>query len=156
MKVIIFLILFTTISISFTIIKNHNELMEMKSKKIVNIDTVKVTPKERITVQVTITMYNPTSDQCDSTPFITADNSRINPKKASEHKWVAMSRNLLSRWGGKFKYGDSIKIKGTSHKDGIYIIRDTMNPRYINWVDILETTGTPAYKFNKITIEKVI
>ena len=34
----------------------------------------------------------------------------INPKKASEHKWVAISRNLLKRWKGKFDYGDKNKI----------------------------------------------
>ena len=36
--------------------------------------------------KVTVTMYNPTRKQCDSTPNITADGTKINPKKASEYR----------------------------------------------------------------------
>ena len=38
---------------------------------------------------VTVTMYNPVSSQTDSTPNQTADGTIINPKKATEYRYVA-------------------------------------------------------------------
>jgi len=111
--------------------------------------------KPKPAVIVTATMYNPTVGQCDSDPFITAGMYRINPNKASKLRWVALSRNLLSRWGGKFDYGDMIRITNAGHKDGIYKIVDTMNKRYVNRLDFLESRGTKHYKFNDVKISLV-
>jgi hypothetical protein len=66
-----------------------------------------------------------------------------------------MSRDLLKRWGGKFDYNDKIRLEGCGRKDGIYTIVDTMNKRYKNRIDILETVGTPLYKFDKVKIIKL-
>jgi len=155
-KTKIFLILLILSGVTFTAIRNHNEDIAMKKKVwIENIRTIPIKPVEKVTAKVTVTMYNAVTGQCDSSPLITADNSKINPKKASEHKWIAMSRDMLDRWGGPFNYGDKVRITGTDHKDGIYIVRDTMNSRYTNRIDILETIGTKLYKFHKITVEKV-
>ena len=55
---------------------------------------------------VTVTMYNPTRQQCDSTPHITADGTHFKTWRATEYRYVALSRDLLSRWGGPFNYGD--------------------------------------------------
>jgi len=107
------------------------------------------------TFKVTATMYNAVETQCDADPLITAGMYKINPDKASEHKWIAMSRDMLKRWGGSFQYGDKVLISGAGHKDGIYTVADTMNKRYKNRIDILETKGTPLYKFNSVTITKV-
>ena len=88
--------------------------------------------------KVTVTMYNPTRKQCDSTPNITADGTKINPKKASSYRYVALSRDLLSRWGGPFEYGDYIIVEGCDGKyDGLWQIKDTMNPRITNTIDFL-------------------
>lgn len=103
-------------------------------------------------VKVTATMYNAEAGQCDSDPLTTAGMYRINPKKASQHKWIAVSRNLLKRWGGKFDYGDKVVIKGAGHKDGVYTIVDTMNRRYRNRIDFLETKGTKGYKFDNVQL----
>ena len=104
--------------------------------------------------KVTVTMYNPTRKQCDTTPNITADGTKINPKKASEYRYVALSRDLLSRWGGPFEYGDYIVIEGTDGWDGIYQVRDTMNPKWTNRVDILTTNS--RFKYNNITMYKYV
>ena len=53
-------------------------------------------------IEVDVTMYQPVYPQTDKTPDITADGTRIRISKASEYKFVALSRNLLSRWGGPF------------------------------------------------------
>ena len=70
-------------------------------------------------VEVDVTMYQPVYPQTDNTPDITADGTKIRIHKASEYKFVALSRNLLKRWGGGFDYGDFIYIKGTKDKDGV-------------------------------------
>ena len=65
-------------------------------------------------IKVDVTMYQPDRIQCDDTPDITADGTRIRINKASEYKFVALSRNLLKRWGGPFDYGDFVLLKGTN------------------------------------------
>ena len=105
-------------------------------------------------LDVTVTMYHPIYPQTDKTPSITADGTRISINNAREHRFVALSRNLLKRWGGPFDYGDFILLRGTDGKDGVYQVRDTMNRRYINHIDILESPGTEPYKFDNATIVK--
>lgn len=106
-------------------------------------------------IKVDVTMYQPDKIQCDDTPDITADGTRIRISKASEYKFVALSRNLLKRWGGPFNYGDFILLKGTSGKDGVYQVRDTMNAKWVNVVDILESKGVEPYKFTNVDIFKL-
>ena len=101
---------------------------------------------------VTITMYNAVEGQTDDTPNQTADGTIINPKKASEYRYVALSRDLIARWGGPFNYGDYIMLKGTDGHDGIYQVRDTMNPKFINRVDILLTEGSKHFRFENVTL----
>ena len=106
-------------------------------------------------VEVNVTMYQPVYPQTDNTPDITADGTKIRINKASEYKFVALSRNLLKRWGGPFDYGDFILIKGTKNKDGVYQVRDTMNPKYVNYVDILESINVKPYKYENVQIYKM-
>jgi len=112
------------------------------------------TGANRIAFNVTVTTYNPTRQQCDSTPHITADGTHFKTWKASSYRYVALSRDLLSRWGGPFEYGDYIVIEGTGDKDGVYQVRDTMNPKWINRVDILTTND--RFKYNNITMYKYV
>ena len=106
-------------------------------------------------IEVDVTMYQPTYYQTDSSPDVTADGTRIRISKASDYKFVALSRNLLKRWGGPFDYGDFILIKGTKTKDGVYQVRDTMNPKWVNVVDILESKHVEPYKYENVHIYKM-
>ena len=106
-------------------------------------------------ISVTVTMYEPVRYQTDSTPNILADGTRIRVHKASEYRFIAVSRNLLKRHGGWLNYGDFILLKGTNQKkDGVYQVRDTMNKRFVNRIDILESPGVPPYKFQEAKIVK--
>ena len=105
-------------------------------------------------MHVTVTMYQPVQRQTDSTPNILADGTRIRTKEASNYKFIAVSRNLLKRWGGWLDYGDFVLLKGTTEKDGVYQVRDTMNKRYVNRIDILESIDVKPYKFEKASIVK--
>ena len=105
-------------------------------------------------MHVTVTMYQPVQRQTDSTPNILADGTRIRTQDASNYKFIAVSRNLLKRWGGWLDYGDFILLKGTDGKDGVYQVRDTMNPRWVNRIDILESIDVKPYKFESAKIVK--
>ena len=105
-------------------------------------------------INVSVTMYQPLRYQTDSTPNILADGTRIKTEQASNYKYIAESRNLLKRWGGWLEYGDFILLKGTDDKDGVYQVRDTMNKRFVNRVDILESPGVKQYKYDNAQIVK--
>jgi len=89
-------------------------------------------------IKVEASVYFPEEEQTDGSPFITADGSKINGQNPGRHRWLALSRNLLARWGGKIDYGDSVKVVGISPQlDGVYVVRDAMHRRIRNRVDIL-------------------
>ena len=105
---------------------------------------------------VTVTMYQPLRYQTDSTPNILADGTRIRTERASNYKFIAVSRNLLKRFGGFLDYGDFVLLKGTrGHKDGVYQVRDTMNKRFVNRIDVLESPGKKPYKYANAEIYKL-
>ena len=134
------------------------------TKKVDEVEKVSFEREEQVTaelnlktklknaIRVVATMYNAVENQCDSDPFITACMLEINPRKASEQHYIAVSRDLLKQNGGKLVYGQKVKLVGCGHKNGIYTVADTMNKRFRNKIDILETQGTPLYKFNHVKI----
>lgn len=75
---------------------------------------------------MTVTSYRSVPEQTDSTPFITASGEHVHPHG------VALSRDLLKRWGGPVSYGDFVYIEGY----GLKVVNDTMHPRHRNHVDI--------------------
>lgn len=95
---------------------------------------------------VTLTTYNPTKEQCDDTPLITADGTKIDldKLKKGEIKYCAVSRDLL--WCLPFK--TKLYIEG----HGVYEVRDTMNKRFGRCIDILQHTGQKNFKKTKIKV----
>ena len=144
--------------ISINMFKNQSEFYSNEvDKLLVSNDKLHTELEEfyKYGVEVNVTMYQPVYPQTDKTPDITADGTKIRISKASEYKFVALSRNLLKRWGGPFDYGDFILIKGTKTKDGVYQVRDTMNPKWVNVVDILESINVKPYKYENVHIYKM-
>jgi hypothetical protein len=93
----------------------------------------------------TLTIYNPTEGQCDSSPLITASNAHIDIEKLrrQEIRWMALSRNLLKKWNGKFHYGDTVMLKaGDPAIDGLWVINDNMNKRFKDRGDLLFHSDT--------------
>ena len=134
--------------------ERHEEIMSLKEQVWELQNNCDTQYTNKISYKVTVTTYNPTKEQCDSTPNITADGTRIKPWRATDYRYVALSRDLLSRWGGPFEYGDYIVIEGTDGWDGIYQVRDTMNPKWTNRVDILTTNS--RFKYSNITMYKYV
>ncbi len=106
----------------------------------------------------TLTVYNPSRIQCDSDPYVTASNERINMDKLRKGsiRWMALSRNLLKRWGGQLNYGDTIMLhSGDSSIDGTWIIQDTMNKRFKNRGDLLFASASRSKgMWTNVTISK--
>lgn len=125
------------------------------------------------------TIYNPVVEQCYDDPTITGDGSKIDINNASNHRWIAISQEMLScdyrlniinnpkinRFKGKIQYGDTVWID-SPHKNinGWWVVRDAKNVRYKNSIDFLQTTGdgslynnNPLWsgKFNNIKIYKI-
>lgn len=104
----------------------------------------------------TLTIYNPEEDQCDDSPLITANNSRIDLEKLrrNEIRWMALSRDLLKRWKGEFNYGDTVLVEtGDADIDGRWVINDNMNKRFKNRGDLLfhrESRSTGIWKNVKL------
>lgn len=107
----------------------------------------------------TLTIYNPVKRQCDNSPFITSCNAKIDPNKLyrQEIRWMALSRDLLKRWDGRFNYGDTVLLtSGDPEIDGLWIIRDTLNKRYKKRGDLLfDSRIRKLGKWNKVKIEKI-
>lgn len=91
-----------------------------------------------LTYTVTATAYQAVPGQTDAKPFVTADNSLIKAHYGSRRRWMALSNDLLKRWGGQFDYGDQVRVRGISAElDGIYTVHDTMNRRHRHCMDVL-------------------
>ena len=134
--------------------ERHEEIMSLKEQVWELQNNCDNQYTNKISYKVTVTTYNPTIGQTDSTPNELADGTKINPWRAPDYRYVALSRDLIARWGGPFEYGDYIVIEGTDGWDGIYQVRDTMNPKWVNRVDILTTNS--RFKYDNITMYKYV
>lgn len=105
--------------------------------------------KSLFTTHVTITTYNAVRSQCDSSPLITADGTKIDHRKLKngEQKIVAISRDLLYA----IPLGSIIDIEGY----GRYEVRDTMNGRFNHSIDILQHSSKKNFKKDNIKIKLV-
>ena len=105
--------------------------------------------KSLFTTHVTITTYNAVRSQCDRSPLITADGTKIDHRKvkSGEQKIVAISRDLLYA----IPLGSIIDIEGY----GRYEVRDTMNSRFKHRIDILQHSSKKNFKKDKIKIKLV-
>ena len=134
--------------------ESHEEIMSLKEQVWELQNNCDSQYTNKISYKVTVTTYNPTRSQTDSTPNELADGTKIKPWRATDYRYVALSRDLIARWGGPFEYGDYIVIEGTDKWDGIYQVRDTMNPKWTNRVDILTTNS--RFKYNNIIMYKYV
>ena len=105
--------------------------------------------KSLFTTHVTITTYNAVRSQCDRSPLITADGTKIDHRKvkSGEQRIVAISRDLLYA----IPLGSVIYVEG----HGRYEVRDTMNSRFKHRIDILQHSSKKNFKKYNIKIKLV-
>jgi hypothetical protein len=83
--------------------------------------------------------------QTDDSPFITSIGERVGPHG------VAVSRDMLSRWGGPLNYGDAIYIEGV----GIKVVNDCMAERHRRAIDLwVETKEKESRVFHQFKNRK--
>lgn len=85
---------------------------------------------------LTITAYNAEASQTDSTPFITASNSRVRPGI------VAVSQDLFRKG---WVFGRKVYIVG----HGVYTIEDLLARRKRNQLDIFMSSRNQAVQFGR-------
>ena len=105
--------------------------------------------KDGFTTHVTLTTYNAVASQCDDSPLITADGTKIDLAKLKKGKikYAAISRDLL--WA--IPLGSIIHIEG----HGYYEVRDTMNKRFNHYIDILQHSSQKNFKKENIKIRVI-
>jgi len=100
---------------------------------------------------VTVTMYSPSIEECDSTPLITASGYKINPINPRKQKIIAISWDLKN----KYKFGKKVKVLGIGKYSGTYTVRDLMNKRHKKRIDILVNVEDKQTKFERAKLYKI-
>lgn len=98
----------------------------------------------------TATIYNAVESQTNSDPFHTAFMFHIDSLNPFKHKIIAVSRDLLK----DFPNGTKVIVEGTDY-DGIYTVRDKMNKRYANRIDILINEDMGFGKWDNVKLIKL-
>lgn len=96
-------------------------------------DKVSIKPKPQL--KVSYTVYNCVSAQCDDSPLITSDLSKIDTNKLNKGliKWIAISRNLEK----EFPMGTKVRVSKGGKFNGVWVIHDKMNKRFKDKIDFL-------------------
>jgi len=121
-------------------IKPENKLIDLKK---ISFETLEET--------VTVTTYTIDPKETDDDPLITASGFKLDSLNPRRHKIIAVSRDLKK----KFKFGQKVKITGIGKHSGIYVIRDLMNKRWKNRVDILINPEDKQTKYHKAKLIKI-
>lgn len=89
------------------------------------------------TLTLTVTGYSSTPEETDSTPFTTANGTRV--------RWGIVATNLLP-------FNSRVRVKG-EFGDEIFIVTDRMHPRFSHRLDIWFPTREEALAFGKQRLE---
>ena len=106
-----------------------------------------------ISAATTATVYNTVPEQTNSEPTVTASGRRITGDVA-QLRWLAMERTMMARHG--IHYGDTVLVKGTGLYDGMWVVEDTMSPRYAGQdkIDFLVPDDVRLGKWNNVEVYK--
>lgn len=99
---------------------------------------------------VVATIYNAEPSQCNDDCFTTAFMFHLDEVDQFQHRIIAVSRDLLE----DYPNGTKVKISGTWY-DGIYTVRDKMNKRFTNRIDLLINKDMKGNKWDEVIIEKI-
>lgn len=100
---------------------------------------------------VTLTTYSPSVGETDSTPTITASGYKIDSINPKKHRIIAISRDLKR----KYRFGAKVRISGAGKYNGTYVVRDVMNKRFKNHIDILINKDDKHTRLTNIKLHKI-
>jgi 3D (Asp-Asp-Asp) domain-containing protein len=100
---------------------------------------------------VTLTTYSPSMGETDSTPNITASGFKIDTANPRKHRIIAISRDLKRKW----KFNQKVRIRKAGKYNGDYTVKDLMNKRFKNRVDILVGKDDKQVKLSNVQITAI-
>ena len=100
-------------------------------------------------ILVNATVYNAVPSQTDSTPLITASNKKIDADNPGKHRWLAVSRDL-ELFG--FVFGAEVCVEDAGEMNGIWIVEDRMNKRFVFKIDFLVDNHIVLGKWEDVKI----
>lgn len=106
-----------------------------------------------ISACTTATVYNAVPEQCNAQPAVTASGHRITGDVA-QLRWLAMERTMMARHG--IHYGDTVLVRGAGLYDGMWVVEDTMSPRYAGQdkIDFLVPDEVRLGKWDNVQVYK--
>jgi 3D (Asp-Asp-Asp) domain-containing protein len=100
---------------------------------------------------VTMTTYTIDPLQTDDTPLETASGFELDEDNPKKHRVIAVSRDIKK----KFKFGEKVRVSNAGKYNGVYYVRDLMNPRWKNKIDILINPDDNHTKLNGVILSKL-
>jgi 3D (Asp-Asp-Asp) domain-containing protein len=122
-----------------------NIVVQPFNEVVVNKEPILPVNKEK----VILTIYKANSFETDSTPNITASGFKIDTTNPDKHKIIAVSRDLKRKG---WKFGKKVRVKKAGKYNGVYTIRDLMNKRHKNRIDILVGEDHSPVKLRNVEI----
>lgn len=86
---------------------------------------------------VTVTSYNPHVSQTDDGPCVGASSRNLCRAAREGDRVIALSRDLLARWGGPYRWHDKVKLTSDVPQcNGVFSVEDTLHRRFTNRADL--------------------
>ena len=100
---------------------------------------------------VTLTTYSATEEETDDSPNITASGFEIDEDNPKKHRIIAVSRDLKR----KLRFGEKVILSNAGRFNGIWYVRDLMNNRFKNKIDVLINEDEKHTKMHKVIIKRL-
>jgi len=113
------------------------------------VDTEKVVDEFRKVV--TLTTYSATEEETDDSPTITASGFEIDEDNPKKHRIIAVSRDLKRR----LRFGEKVMLSNAGRFNGVWYVRDLMNSRFKNKIDVLINPDDKQTKMFGVVIKKL-
>ena len=112
---------------------------------------VKVKVADEFEKIVTLTTYSTSAEETDDSPNITASGFEIDDDNPKKHRIIAVSRDLKR----KLRFGEKVILSNAGRFNGIWYVRDLMNNRFRNKIDVLINSDEKHTKMHKVIIKKL-
>ncbi len=100
---------------------------------------------------VTLTTYSTTVGETDDSPNITASGFEIDENNPKKHRIIAVSRDLKRR----LRFGEKVVLSNAGKFNGVWHVRDLMNSRFKNKIDVLINPNDKQTKMFGVVIKKL-
>ena len=100
---------------------------------------------------VTLTTYSTTVGETDDTPTTTASGFEVDGDNPKKHRIIAVSRDLKRR----LRFGEKVVLSNAGRFNGVWYVRDLMNSRWRNKIDILINPDEKHTKMFGVVIKKL-